>query len=559
MELNIRIHGEYCTYNLYNIIYHNQRFFCLGVSEDGQTIKRFISTKGFDRLLVESQGGAEFNFKLSHFSPYLCRKDKDIWKESDLLDKEQQNFKTSDIGPSEYSGRYVTCYLFNSYRDDVYFEQVKYELNKKFDPYMYQTDDLYFTQHHSASKNSLPTIFNIYNNESIFNTLSITHGVKDDGTEFFDTKSLVDVCNADLGHPNMNGFYAIARSADKHIFLHEEKIGISTFYKKEQILKFESDCGSNYITKNITKKFSRKKQVFRYLYEYYRVIHECTSNRRKVSIPAQTRPKEFLKEDFYPVFPTNEMGIFKIVYFNDIFTVENRHGLVPTIPGFGQFCINGVYDYKSGIPVFDEFETRNELSLFIQKNLGTTSALRLNNIIATWFQPTYGYVPRNVIIKMATKANCQPLSDKLTIYSIPVIENNGEIFCSNTYVNFFQLLANFGLGLPIIRNLLRMNEWSSHLEKELNITLDIYHIVRDTRRPLLPLENNDKQISQCMISLKSAIQLITLFHNTTSLKKNGFWYRNANKLIQAFPDILENNIFSSYSLIGAKGFLNYNE
>ena len=210
MRLNIEINGEIEEFELYNISYHNQRLFCLGIGNDKSRVVKFISTKGFDRLLLQSFRGAQFNFKLTHFSPYLCKKEqKDIFRESDLIDKERENFVTHDIGPSEYSGKYITCHLFDQYRDDIYFETLNYLPNKKFDIFKYQTDDLYYTQHMSANKTHLPIIINQFNNDHIFGKTNIIHAVQDNGVELFDTNSLFNIADADLGYPNMNSFYNI--------------------------------------------------------------------------------------------------------------------------------------------------------------------------------------------------------------------------------------------------------------------------------------------------------------------------------------------------------------
>jgi len=555
MKLNIKLDGIEQEVELYNIVYYNQRLFCLGVGKDKDIIRRFITTKGFDKLLVQSRNGSQFNFKLSHFSPYLCSKEhKDIWRESDLLKKEGNSFKTTDIGPGNFSGNYIKCYDFEDYRDDIYFETLTYNLNKRFDIHRYQTDELYFTQHISKNKTHLPTIINQFNNDHMFNKLNIIHAVKDDGTEYFDTQSLFDICDADLGYTSKNSFYSIIRAVDNHAMLLSEKIGLSSFSKLNNILKHEKDCGHAYILHNITKKLTHKRYAFRYLYEYFRCLHEFVSERRKKSIPCQRGPKEFKKEDFIPVFFNDDMTYCKIVYFTDIYTIENRNDTSHLVSGFPIFNITGFYDYKKGLTIYDEFESRTDVFNFVNKELGVTTSLRLNQILATWFSPTFGYVPRVISLKMALKANCGPLTDHINLYSIPYIEEDGEVYSTSTFVNFYQLLATFGLKISRIANLLRMDAFSPQFYKDFNYQFPIYRICRDIRRPLIEWDE-DIKLSDSMISIRSAIKIITLIKDA-NFKRNGYWYRNANKLTQSFPDTLEQGTFDSYQSIGIKGYVN---
>ena len=75
MKVNIQIDGLQITVNLFKVEFWNQRFFCIGEDCESGHLYRFVSTKGFDRLLVERDKGARFTFRKEHFSPYLCNKD----------------------------------------------------------------------------------------------------------------------------------------------------------------------------------------------------------------------------------------------------------------------------------------------------------------------------------------------------------------------------------------------------------------------------------------------------------------------------------------------------
>lgn len=207
MKLFISFENELIEFNLYDFQYWNQRFFCLGMSTDGRLMKKFISTKGFDKLLVESDIGSKFNFKKEHFNPYLCDKEKDIWKESDQVEKHKEKFETSDVGPHNFSGHYVKCADLDNYKDQYYFETKKFDIYD-FDLYKYRNDDLYFTQHQSSNKDKLPNVVNLFD-ANLFGKLNIIHCVGDNGNEYVDFASLYQICDADLGYPTINSFYSI--------------------------------------------------------------------------------------------------------------------------------------------------------------------------------------------------------------------------------------------------------------------------------------------------------------------------------------------------------------
>jgi len=557
MNIKIRIRNEEIEFNLYNFQYWNQRMFCLGMTLDGKTIKNFISTKGFDKLLVSTieavEGSGYFHFKKEHFNPYLCSREKDIWKESQLLAKHGNNFKTDDVGPSSFTGHYEICMDLGPYRDDIYFETKLFEI-EGFDLFKYQTDDIYYIIHQSKNRdNELPKLID-QSDGLLFGKISIIHGVNEEASkDFFDFASLYGICDADLGYPSFNSFYSIIRAYNSNSLLRIMRIGSLDFIRYDEIQDFKIDCGNSYIRKNILHRNVKRKHCFRYLYEYYSLILTLMLSRRKRSSKPQSGPKEFKKFDWVPVFAMDEMINFKIVFFKDIFTSERKDKLTRTIAGDSIFIINGFYDYIMGYTVFDDFKNESELVKYVKKNIGIAESIKLAKILSIWFKGNLGYTPRQCILPVALKANTKPIVDSVSIYSIPNYEDNGEFYSTSSYVNLFGLLATFALEVPKVKNMLKMNDFSSSFFKEIDTSFTVYHICRDVRRGLFKWDD-DKELSECMISMNDALRLIQIFEHLGK-KKNSFWYGNANNFLQSYPDTPVCNISERYSDIGLFAYI----
>ena len=554
MKINASINGMLKEFNLYDFQYWNQRLFCLGMSSDGNELKKFISTKGFDKLLIESDIGPSFHFTREHFNPYLCSREKDVFKESQLIEKHLDKFKTEDIGQSKYTGHYTICSDLGPYRDDLYFETTLFETSK-FDLFQYQTDDLYYIQHQSKNKdNEFPVIVNQFD-ANIFGKVFIIHGVNEDGSkDYLDFSSLYHICDADLGYPSVNSFYSIIRANNFSGLLHIVRVGCLDLIRWDEISSFKQDCGNDYIKKNILKKNVKKKHCFRYLYEYYNNINYLITPRRKQSIKVQTGPKEFRKFDWIPVFTFSEMMDFKIVLFKDIFTNERKKDLSRFIAGDCCSVIHGFYNYKQGYVEFEDFNSSAELIKFIKTNLGIAESIRLSKVLSTWFNQTFGYAPRHIILPIAPKANSHALTDRLSIYSIPEFEEDGECYSTKTYINLYSLYAAFGIHILKIRNILKMNEFSTTLFKELDYSCEIYHVCRDIRRGVFTW-NSDAELDSCMIEMQDGLRLIKILA-TIGDKKNSYWYSNANNIFQSFPDLPGDSVSEGYDSIPIRGYIN---
>lgn len=545
MNVDITIDGLERTFTFYNFQYWNQRFFCLGVDKTTGEVRKFISTKGFDRILVQCNTGAKFNFRKMHFNPYLCSREKDIWRESQIIDKKRDQFACMDVGPTEWGGRYRTCKVFDDYyRDDIYFETRPFELGD-FDLMKYQSDDLYFIQHQSKNHDQLPIIINMFDNDKIFGNIGIIHAVTDDGKEYFDEESLNQICNADLGYTETNGLYCIIQYTPK-MFLHHLKIGQAHFLKIEEIMQYKRDCGNAYIKKNVLKKLNPKLHAFRYMYEYYNNVHKMTSKRRQQSMVITHGPKEFKKEDFVPIFEDANMLSFKIIYFKNLFTSERKTTFTSLVPGDPIFQVEGYYNSDGTITYYD-FPTLSTLLDYISQYFGVTQRMRFSQLISIWFKPNFGYTPRITEILLAESANKKSIVKSIRIISVPILESLDTFSYMDTFINFFQLLGAFGLHIPKVRNILEMDNFDQSLFSAIEFSCDIYHISRDARRPLFKLENNDKPLSETMIRISDAFKLIQIFEKIGE-KKNSFWYRNANKLIQSFPDLMKKNSSLGYQV-----------
>ena len=545
MNVDIKIDGLERTFKFYNFQYWNQRFFCLGVDSNNGEVRKFISTKGFDRILVQSTTGAKFNFRKMHFNPYLCSKEKDVWRESQIIDKQRDEFTCHDVGPSDWAGRYRTCKVLDYYRDDIHFETRPYELGD-FDLLKYQSDDLYFIQHQSHNHDRMPTLINMFDGDKVFNNINIVHAVTDDGKEYFDEYSLNRICGADLGYTEANALYCITYGFQR-IFLHNIKFGVFNFLKIEEIQTLEADCGNAYIKKNILKKLTQKRHAFRYMFEYFNNIKKITSKRRRQTMDITPGPKEFKKEDFVPIFEDANILYFKIIYFKNLFTSERKATFTTMVPGDPLYQIEGYFN-SDGNATFYDFPTTTTMLDYISKHFGVTQRMRLSQVLSIWFKPNFGYVPRITEINVANKANKKSMINTIRIVSVPTLESSDEITYFDSYVNFYQLLGAFGLHIPQIRNILEMDSFNPALFDLLEYSCNIYHISRDVRRPLFKLEEEDnKPLSETMIHLRDAFKLLQIFEKIGE-KRNSFWYRNANKIIQSFPDIMKKDAALGYQI-----------
>lgn len=539
MKIIATINNETHIIHLYNFQYWNQRWFCLGLSLDGSIFKKFITTKGFDSILIESNSGIQFNFKQEHFSPYLCNKEKDIWKESQLI-ANNANIVINDIGPFSYSGKYKTIQTEECfpYKDDVYFETKAFE-TPDFDLLKYQNDDFYYSRYQSTNKDRLPLLVSLTDIE-LFNDINIIHGVRDDGVDLFDTESLYQICDTDLSFPEKNSLYLLYKSINQHFF-HCVSIGNKDFVTYNEIKPLENDYGNTYIKRNIVKNTSKRKYALRYLYEYFHLVNKITTNRRKISTKISTGVKDFKKEDFIVHFNNDNASEFKIIYYKDIFSIEKRQSITNHVAGEAQFMITGIYDYTTGTKQYDNFTSDAHLIKTIRNQLGISQSIHLAKIISIWLISNYGYTPRMIKLQTSSKANSKAISNSISLFSVPTYDNN-EFYGDSTYVNLYELFANFGLHIPQVRNILKMNEFSNALFQLIKYKFDIYHISRDYRRPLFKWEM-DTELSNCMVDLKTAIKLIKLFESIGS-PKNSYWYSNANQIIIAFPNMIDPEVYA---------------
>lgn len=546
----------------------NQRLFCLGKASDDE-LKFFITTDGFDRLLYKTNSSKSlFTFKKKPFNPYLCSRDSkdDIYTESSILDKLGDSFIKEDIGPKEYSGTYKELKVLSKETiKHLYFETLHFEKDK-FDLFKYQNEDEFLGEYeHNPYRDKLPFLVNLYD-EAPYN-INIIHAVNIEGDkEYFDIESVIEICEKDLTSSDDNLYYSIIKCADPKSVVKEYSINkLVSLIRSTDILKNQSDCGHRYIEKNIKKKKLKRKHAFNYLYEYYKFINRVMSSKRKKNVSMNIGQKIEKKFQFLPVFTKDDMSSAKIVYFKGVGTVESKDDFARLVQGDPLFQINCYYDYKVGKTVYEDFESASELLKFIKTKIGSEESIRLSGILSTWFNYTEGYNPRVIKLTVRTKANYKTDikvshkidRDKLAIYSVPIIEDDGEVYGTGTYVNLFQFLYTFGLHIPKIRNILLLDKWNDRIFSELEKSFPIHHIIRDIRRNILPLED-DKPISECMISMNHAISLLTLFEKIQGdyKKKNIYWYLNANSLLQSFPDINFGDVSSRYQEISLKGYVN---
>lgn len=531
--MNIKITFEDQEYEvfLYAFQYWNQRFFCLGQSTCGTLFKKFISTKGFDELLIENTEGPSFIFKKDHFNPYLCSKEKDVWHESQQIQHHGNNFSVNDIGPNDYSGSYTQIRTLGPYRDDTYFETRPF-VKPDFDLFQYQNDDLYFIQHQSINKDKLPVLTCLMDAD-LYGKINIIHGVTDNNDEIFDLQSVFKIVDTDLAFPEKNGLFLIGKRSDKLFILHPLKYGTLEFYKSTELQQLSLDCGNSYIRAVVLHRNVKRKYALRYLYEYFNFTKQLTSSRRRTSAPAQIGPKEFKQSEFSMHFDYMDTSVFRIIYYTDVFTIDRKNDLLELVPAQQEFSINGRYDFVSSSIIYDDFPNTATMLKRVREVVNISQSIKLAKLVGQWLALNYGYAPRLSRIPVAAKANSNSTNSILTLIHIPILEEDGKFYGTNTYVNFHQFLSTFGIHIPQIRNVLKMDWFTTEIYRVLQTTFPIYHISRDYRRPLFNWDN-DTELSSSMISIEDATRLIHLFRSTSD-KKNTYWYNNANTILCAFP------------------------
>lgn len=558
MIIDIQTENGVEEYSIFNYLYIGQRYFASGINRITGETKKFITTKGFDQILMHSNNGIEYNFTKKHMNPYLCDRVEDSEK---LMFRESEIIKTAtlpikDIGPSSYNGKYEIIKTNLPYKDGFYFETVSFKV-EGFDLFKYQNDDLYFTQHQSDARNKLPQLINVFD-ANLYEKINIVHAVNTNGDDYFDLNCLVQICDAELGYPDKNSFYSIIRAAGFDGVFKAHKIGALEFISLKDILQFKSDCGNIFIQKNINKKLSKRKFAFRYLYEYFQIIESVCSTRRKRSIKGKEGIKDSKKEEFLPIFFNQSISDFKIVYFKDIFTIERKSEIKKVVPGDPIFYIDGHYDFNNGYPVWHNFKSTSEIVKKIKEKLGTTTSIRFAKVVSEWFPNTFGYVPLTIKLKMSQKANSSPLSDNLTLYTIPIREEGSdEVFGAETYVNLYEFFANFGVHVPQIRNMLNANRFTNKIYNLLDMTFPVYNVCRDTRRKVHEFDeitDQDRELISLMFPVTYGALVIAPLLAQSGLSKNSYWYSNINRLTQALPpgDI----IYTAYTPKELQEYLN---
>ena len=531
MNINITYCEEEHTIFLYNFQYWNQRFFCLGQSQDGSIFKKFISTKGFDQLLMESTTGPQFKFKKEHFNPYLCSREKDLWKESQQIDHLADKLEIKDIGPHEYSGCYRVVAELGSYKDNAYFETKVFE-QPEFDLFMYQNDDLYYIQHQSLRKDREPQLISLMDTD-LYGKVNIIHGVNEDGDDLFDVESLMKIIDNDLAYPEKNGLVVLIKSVKRSELCHFTTFGTQQFYKAKTLDFLQEDCGNSYLQNTILHKKLKRKHSLRHLYEYYQLTNQLISSRRKVSTPSISGPKEFKQNEFILHFDIQDTSNFKIIYYNDIFTIERKQSLSQLVPAMPNFAINGRYDFGNSVLCYDDFSCTKHLLEYVRDSISVSQSIKLAKLIGQWLTVTQGFAPRISKLHMAKKANSQPLVDNLTFYHIPTMDSEGDFYESETYVNTYEFFANFGLHIPAIRNVLQMNWFTPSMFRLLQTKFPLYHVCRDVRRGIFNFDD-DIDMKQLMLHISDALRLINLLESAGD-KKNTYWYNNGNTVLTAFP------------------------
>jgi hypothetical protein len=539
MIIDIETEDGIQEYSLFNFNYINQRYFATGTNRITGKDKKFITTKGFDQILIACEKGIEFNFTKQHLNPYLCERilpSGQIYRESELIKTAILPIK--DMGLSDFSGNYQVIKTNQFYKDDFYFETVSFKVDG-FDLFKYQTDDLYFTQHQSTARNKLPQLVNVFD-ANLYGRINIVHAVSDVGEDYFDLNCLVQICDAELGYPNKNSFYSVIRAAGFDGIFKTYKIGPLEFANLKDIIQFKNDCGNAFIQKNINKKTSKRKYAFRYLYEYFEIIEKLCSNRRKQSIAGKPGIKDHKKEEFLPIFYNQTILEFKIVYFRDINTIERKCSIQKIVPSFDSvFYIDGYYDFNEGHIKYHNFKSTGEIVKKIKEKVSTAASIRFAKVISEWFPNTFGYVPLTIKLKMSQKANASALSNNLTLYTIPIKEDGSdEIFGAETYVNLYEYFANFGVHIPQIRNMLNANRFSKKIFNFLGITFPVYNVCRDTRRKVYEFDeitDQDRELISLMFPVTYGALVIAPILAKSGISKNSYWYSNLNRLTQSLP------------------------
>jgi len=515
-EIEINAFGRIYSIRLSSIQYFNKRFFCIGEALDGSySEKQFISTHGFEKLLMKHPDGSKFDFKKGVINPYMSDREDPIERESDTI--RQKDISYSDIGPSEFSGRYVDVADIGEYRVDTVFETKEF-VKPDFDLYRYQNDSEYCVDNRSKKKDREPKLVCCDSNE-MYGKVKIIHGVSNTGDEFFDMESINYLLNRDIGHPEGKPTSIICGIVPVTVFR------VMEFFKPKHIESLMNDCGNSYIVSKIDRKKSNRKQALRFLYEYFQCVNKITSERRK-----KTNLKFFgnsvkdSKESEF-VIHFDKYDSFKIVYYTNVFVSERTGSLIDSTPGNSEFAISGRYDFNDKMVVYENFESKKDLLSCIEQRLSKSKSINLCKLIGQFLNPSIDFMPKVLNLPMIKNET------GLIIYQIPIYENE-SIFGTGDYVNLQSFIKIFGMHNETLSRVLN-DGIRSRVYEFFKFKFNIYRISNDYREELG--EVGDCEIEKIMIPMNDAKQMLNVLAGKMD-EKNRNWFLNANAFLMAFPD-----------------------
>lgn len=519
----------------------NQRAFVVAQNMLNPSEKvQFITTKGFDWFLVKDvDGHIKAKFNPNKFNPYTCAKEESLYSEYQLISRTLERnefYSITDFGYSEFNGNYKLHTLTGYYEPNIYFESIPFELD--FDLYRYQNDDFYNITHSSATKDSYPVLVDKYGTS--FDNVYIIHGVDRNGVEYVDNH-ILNLFLSDVVGDFTNAFnlYRI-RFHKKNLFTFEQSFPFFKLLKLQDVKQYEDDCGNNMIKSEMRSNgnFSKRKYCYRRLWEYFYILNKNIKASRKKTPNINIGPREFKKEEFKIIFENDSMKFFKVLYLQNILTLDKRTGINRYVSGDPIFLLSGEYDYANGSFLINQ-NTQNSASATIRQikqYLGVNPSVKLGQLFSIWGGEYSGYTPKHIELPMAQKANSQPFTNKLVLYDIPRAEDPSEsdFETSQVFVNLKSLLENFGIHHSSVRAMIIMDTFDEIVLRDFGKSLLTYELCRDIRRKLFDIDATTP-LSRIMIPLYQAIELIEFFEQTGK-EKNSFWYSNANYLLQAFPD-----------------------
>jgi hypothetical protein len=467
-----------------------------------------------------------------------------------------------DIGPNEFSGKYINVYCFGKTIDNLFFETIDF-IEPEFYLYKYQTNINYRNENRSVRKDGKPKILTM-TQISLFATDPINriiHAVKKTSDEndniliedFFNTELLTKIFQADIPTPGGSTFRTVLRIIhDTTNYTHiNTPIELISYDKYISKIIEENDKWIHILNKGMPR---HKKYELRYFYEYKRFITPLLAQvRRRTLDPGfKATPKGVLWLHKLILHRDITPGVYNLVYYQNDTVVNELEELLlvnSQLSATPLFQIKLQYNFEKKRLMIDGYNSKSKLYKEIEEYIGISQSIILKIILAN--MDKYGVIELGISKKKGIS------TDKLRLYTSPYFY---------TLVNLYDIFNVFGQCSGAIRAILsteeeiKRNEIRSFRLKALKeiYQFEFHSIPKNPFSDLIFLEINDHsyQLNDLAINIPQAIDFIinmrdieyTTDRQYKNMKEHGrdmrrrdnmkdrtkklpTWYASANRLI----------------------------